>query len=103
MDASQLPKGQSTETPGNGRPQNEPGIYHHPAADKTIITQAGSDGVIQADALVRVGYVRTGDVPSREKILEMQKAQVAKEETEALKLKAEAQAKADKALVAAKA
>ena len=93
MDAAQLPKGQSQETSISGRPRNEPGIYHHTAADKTIITQAGSDGSIQADALVRVGYARTGDVPSREKLLEMQKAQLKKDLAEA---KAEAEPEAVK-------
>ncbi len=79
MDANQLPKGQSGEKSGDGRPQNKPGVYHHPEADKNIITQPGSEGVIQADALVRVGYKWTGEVPTREKLLEMQKAQLAKD------------------------
>lgn len=96
MSATQLPKGQSGEDNGNGRPKNEPGIYHHAEADKTIITQPGSDGVIQADALVRVGYKRTGDVPSREKLLEMQKAQLKKDLAErAAEKKAEAEAEAE--------
>lgn len=79
MDASQLPKGQSVEMPGDGRPINKPGIYRHKAAKKELITSVGPDGVIQADALVRVGYERVGDVPSRQEILAMQKAQAEKD------------------------
>lgn len=79
MDASQLPKGQSAEvTPG--RKRNEPGIYHHPGADKTVITVADpNDGAIQADALVRMGYRRTGDVPSKTELTKMRAAQLAKD------------------------
>lgn len=78
MDASQLPKGQSSETTP-GKPKNEAGVYRHEAAKVQIITQPGNDGAIQADALVRVGYKRMGDTLSREELLKMQKAQLAKD------------------------
>ena len=81
MDASQLPKGQSSEnTPG--RPKNEPGVWRHKAAGVELITAPGNDGTIQADALKRVGYERVGDVPSRTEILAMQKAQLEKDKTD---------------------
>lgn len=83
MDASQLPKGQSSEKSGDGRPRNEPGIWRHKAAKVELITQPGTDGVIQADALKRLGYERVGDVPSRVEILAMQKAQADKDAKEA--------------------
>jgi hypothetical protein len=79
MDPNLLPKGQSTEKQGDGRPLNQPGIYRHKAAKKELITASGADGVIQADALIRVGYERIGDVPSRQEILAMQKAQLEKD------------------------
>ncbi len=79
MDASTLPKGQSSEeTPG--RKQNMPGVYRHEAAGKEVITTADpNDGVIQADALVRLGYRRVGDVPSRKQLHEMRAKQLAKD------------------------
>lgn len=79
MDASQLPKGQSSEKSGDGRPRNEPGVWRHKAAKKELITQPGNDGTIQADALKRLGYERVGDVPSRQELLAMQKAQADKD------------------------
>lgn len=96
MNAAQLPKGQSGEGNGDGRPKNEPGIWHHPGADVNLITQPGNDGVIQADALKRVGYVRVADVPDRTKLLKMQKAQLAKDLAErAAEKKAAADAEAE--------
>lgn len=89
MDANQLPKGQASEKSGDGRPENQPGIYRHKAAGVELITQPGADGVIQADALVRVGYERVGDVPSRLTLLEMQKAQLVKDKAEEAILKSD--------------
>lgn len=84
MDASQLPKGQSVEKDGSGRPRNLPGVYRHKAAGKEIITSADeSDGTIQADALVRVGYTRVADVPSRVELQKMRDAQAKKDEANA--------------------
>ena len=71
MNAATLPKYQSREENGNRKPKNLPGVYRHEGSKKEIITSADpNDGAIQADAFVRVGYHRIGDVPSR---LEMQK------------------------------
>src|SRR5665213_3067055 len=81
MDNSKLPKGQSSEGNGGGKPRNLPGIYRHEAAGKEIITVADqNDGTIQADALVRVGYHRIGDVPSRIELNAMRDAQLKKDE-----------------------
>jgi 2-methylisocitrate lyase-like PEP mutase family enzyme len=66
MDSTKLSKGQSNEVSGSRKPRNLPGIYRHEAAGKEITTVADpNDGSIQADALVRVGYHRVGDVPTR--------------------------------------
>lgn len=87
MEATQLPKGQSSEQPGDGRKRNEPGVYEHPGAKVRVITQPGDEGVIQADAAVRVGYKRVADVPSRLELLEMRKAQLLKDKAEAVTMK----------------
>ena len=80
MDNSKLPKGQSSEENGSRKPRNLPGIYRHEAAGKELITSADpNDGSIQADALVRVGYHRIGDVPSRVEINKMREAQLEKD------------------------
>ncbi len=93
MNATQLPKYQSTEENGNRKPRNQPGIYRHEGSGKEVITSADpSDGSIQADAFVRVGYHRIGDVPSR---LEMQKRREKRdaEAAEALKNEVPGEAK----------
>ncbi len=51
---------------------NAPGIYFHEGSKAELITSAGDEGFTQADALIRLGFERTGDVPSREEILAMQ-------------------------------
>ena len=89
MDASQLSRGKANERNGDGRPINLPGIYTHSLSGKTIITAAGDEGVVQADALMQPRWQgqwkRTGDVPSRVDILAMQKAQEMKDaKTEAV-------------------
>lgn len=86
MDSSQLPQGSSVE---RSPITNLPGVYRHDGAGVELITQAGDEGRIQADALVRVGYKRVGDVPSRVELLAMQKKQLVKD------LAAEKKAKAD--------
>ena len=83
MDPSQLPKGQSSERSGDGRFVNLPGIYEHKESGTQIITSEGAEGVVQADALMAPkwngGWQRVGDVPTREKLLEMRKAQEEKD------------------------
>lgn len=86
MDNSKLPKGQSQENNGSGKPKNLPGIYRHEAAGKEVITHADpNDGSIQADALVRVGYHRVGDVPNRTEMHAMQEKRHKAEEEAAKK------------------
>lgn len=69
---NELSKGQSAESNGNKRPINLPGIYRHEAAGKEIITVADmNDGSVQADALVRVGFHRVGDMPSKQEMKKM--------------------------------
>lgn len=87
MDASQLPKMQSKELNGDGRPINLPGVYVHKDTKQRYITPDGDEGVVHADALMspvwKDAWERVGDVPSRLEILEMQKAQEVKDATEA--------------------
>ena len=81
MDTQTLPKYQAAEGNGNKKPKNLPGVYRHEAAGKEVITVADSnDGSIQADALVRVGYHRIGDVPSRTELAKRREAQLKKDE-----------------------
>lgn len=86
MDASNLPKGQSSERT-EGRKGNLPGVYRHKDSGAEFITSEGNEGVIQADALLspvwKDGWERIGDVPTRVELLERQKAQQIKEATEA--------------------
>ena len=81
MDTQTLPKYQAAEANGNKKPRNLPGVYRHEAAGKEVITVADpNDGSIQADALVRVGYHRIGDVPSRVELAKRREAQLKKDE-----------------------
>lgn len=100
MDASNLPKGKSSEV-SNGR-QNPPGIYRHKDTGAEFITSDGNDGSIQADALLspvwKDGWEWIGEVPSRVELLERQKTQQIKEATEATLAKEQE----DKDLVEAK-
>jgi hypothetical protein len=86
MDASAIPKGQSTEKT-DGREVNLPGIYEHKDTKGIYITAEGEDGVIQADALMspvwRDAWHRVGDVPSRVELLKIRKAQELKDAKEA--------------------
>jgi hypothetical protein len=83
MEPSNIPKGQSAEvTPGKRR--NLPGIYVHKESGAKFITAEGSEGVIQADALMdnplwKSGWERVGDVPSRVELLKAQKTQEKKD------------------------
>lgn len=89
---------QSAEFAPEGKPANFPGIYEmkREGLDSVrIITQPGDEGRVQADALVRVGYVRVGEVPSRTELLTMQKRQQARDmaEEKAAKIREEAELK----------
>lgn len=83
MDASQLPKGKSAEKTPDGRAINQPGIYVHKDTGATFITAPGEEGVLQADALQSPAWKDAwewkGEAPSRSEVLEMQKAQLAKD------------------------
>lgn len=79
---SEIPKGQSGER--NNGPKNLPGVYRHKETGHEVITSASDGGTLQegatqADALVRVGYVRVGEAKSREELLKMQQDQAAKD------------------------
>ena len=78
-DASQLPKGKSLEVTSDGRAINLPGIYEHQDTGAQFITSPGEEGVIQADALKspvwKDAWQRVGEVPTRQRTLEMRKAQ----------------------------
>lgn len=83
MDASQLPKGKSTERTTDGRPVNQPGIYKHKDTGALFTTAPGEEGVIQADALNspmwQGAWEWTAEVPTRLEILAAQKAQALKD------------------------
>lgn len=80
-DTATLPKYQSAEKNGGGKPRNEPGIYRHEASGAEVITHPDpNDGSIQADALVRVGYHRVGDVPSRVEMAKLREERLKREE-----------------------
>lgn len=87
MDASTLPKGKSKEISSDGRPLNNPGIYVHKDTKGVFITAEGEPGVIQADQLMspiwQGAWEWTADVPNRLELLEMRKAQLVKDNTEA--------------------
>lgn len=99
MNASDLPKGQSNEANGDGRPINLPGIYRHGPTGKEIITADGDSGVIQADALMQPrwegSWSRIGDVPSRVEQLAMRRKQALKDAAEAKQLGLDEQAEID--------
>ena len=80
---AELSKGQSTEKNGDGRAINLPGKYVHKQSGATLITSAGDEGVVQADALMQPrwqgAWHRASDVPSRLEVKEMQKAQAIKD------------------------
>lgn len=93
MDASNLPKGQSTEKT-DGRPVNEPGIYIHKDTKEQFITADGEAGAIQADALMspiwKDAWYRAADVPNRIELLKIRKAQAIKDaKDEAIQKKAD--------------
>jgi hypothetical protein len=83
MDATKIPKLKSAERNTDGRPLNLPGIYVHKDTAAVFITAPGEDGVTQADALMNPlwehAWEWTADVPNREELLEMRKAQEKKD------------------------
>lgn len=47
----------TSETQGsNAKAINKPGLYRHPETGAEVLTQNGSEGYIQADAAVQVGF-----------------------------------------------
>lgn len=106
MDATQLSKGQSTEKNGDGRPINPPGVYLHGQTGTRFITSEGDEGVLQADALMQPrwqgAWKRIEDVPSRVKLLELQKAQALQDAKEAAIDKADETAKIETAVAESK-
>lgn len=56
----------ANETQGDKRPVNEAGVYQLKETGAEIITASGDKGRIQADAIVRQGWVRVGDIPTAE-------------------------------------
>lgn len=99
MNASDLPKGQSSESNGDRRPINLPGIYRHGPSGKEVITSDGDEGVIQADAMMQPRWQNTwkrvGDVPSRVEQLAMRKKQALKDAAEAKQSGLDEQAEID--------
>ena len=75
MEASKLPVGQAAEKSGDGRVLNRPGVYTDKLSGATLITSEGNEGVIQADAFVRVGYEYSGPVPPRQELQASSEAQ----------------------------
>jgi hypothetical protein len=79
MDIANLPVGQATERSGDGRQHNAPGVYFDKLSETTMTTVEGSEGVIQADAFVRLGYEYVGPPPTRQEVLASTKAQLIKD------------------------
>jgi hypothetical protein len=78
MNPDQIPKGAGQlETPGDGRPVNEPGVYKHPGSGAQLIVMPDARSTAQQDALVRMGFVKVAEAPTRVELDAMQKAQVA--------------------------
>lgn len=98
MDASNLPKGQSAERT-DGRPINEPGVYIHKDTKAEFVTAPGEEGVIQADALMapiwKDAWYRATDLPTREQLLKIRKAQELKDAKAEAKKKAEEKAETE--------
>lgn len=109
MDASNLPKGQSSERT-DGREINRPGVYIHKDTNTKFITAPGEAGIIQADSLMspiwQNAWEWIADVPSRTELLAQNKAQEVKDKAaEVLKKEqeeAELQAATKAAIKAAK-
>lgn len=71
MDPTTLPQGPSGENT-QGKPRNRPGVYTHPATNKSLIVMPDAKSTAQQDALVRLGFERTDDAPSRTELAKMQ-------------------------------
>lgn len=52
----------TTELQGDGRLPNKPGVYEHPETGIRLTTSNGTDGFIQGDAFVQVGFKYIGTV-----------------------------------------
>lgn len=77
-DNANLPKGPgSAELPGTGVAANQAGVYEHPASKTQVIVMPDAKSTGQQDALVRMGFVRKGDAPSRPELNAMQQKQAA--------------------------
>lgn len=84
MNPDNIPKGAGQlETPGDGRPINQAGVYRHEASGAEVIIMPDAKSTGQQDALVRMGFVWLSDAPSRVELDAMQKAQKAKDEENA--------------------
>lgn len=85
VDASQLPKGQSSERT-DARDVNLPGVYVHKESGAKFTTVEGDGGIVQADALMapvwKGSWERIGDVPTRLEILAARKAQEVQDATD---------------------
>jgi hypothetical protein len=77
--AEEIAKGLDTSEVSEASSNNDAGVYRHPKAKKEIITVPGEKGKIQADALVRLGFVRVGNVPSRVELDKMRADQLHKD------------------------
>lgn len=56
----------NTETNGNGRPFNKPGLYRHPESGAELVVGATPKfGSPMADGAVRVGFVYVGPAPTK--------------------------------------
>ena len=71
-----LPKGQSAEV---STKRNQPGVYRHPETGAELICYPGRRAVAQADAFVRLGYVRVGDQPTLVELRAKEDEQLAKD------------------------
>ena len=75
---NKLPKGIANEVSDKF---NKPGVYRHPETGAEIACYPGKRAVVQADAFVRLGFKRVGDVPSIAEIRARDAAQLKKQQT----------------------
>ena len=73
---AELPKGPSIET---SNVTNSPGVYEHPAAGKQVIILPDGTSTAQADAVVRMGFVKVAEPPTRQELQAMQAKQAAQD------------------------
>lgn len=79
MDPSQIPKGAGQMEVTEGKAVNQPGVYRHAGSGAELIVLPDSQSTAHSDALVRLGYERVDNPPTREELHKMQNDQRVKD------------------------